>query len=249
MQYFSSAEFHAFTKILFKKSTKRFSPDPNSYPKEWKTTYLKTYDRATQVALPQPLQIEIPFYKLIAERKSHRSSDMDSSINIQDISTILHSSVRELDSDASDGRGRRPVASAGARFPLETYLLITRDIDGVDGGVYHYRPDIHSLEKIYKPNNQTTINLSRLSLDPIADTYPVFFFITAVFNRSTIKYKDRAYRYILLEAGAAGQAIQNASTLLTKRSLIFGGTFDDEVEKLLEIDGVSESLINTVLVK
>lgn len=83
----------------------------------------------------------------------------------------------------------------------------------------------------------------------VADTYPVIFLVTCVFERSTIKYQDRAYRYILLEAGAVGQAIQNAATLLEKRSLIFGGTFDNEIEKLLDIDGVSESLITTILLK
>lgn len=49
--------------------------------------------------------------------------------------------------------------------------------------------------------------------------------------------------------GAIGQAMQNASTLLEKSSLIFGGTFDNSIEQMLDVDGINESLVNCVLVK
>lgn len=246
---FFLSEFHTFTKMLFREGVERFTPDVKLYPKEWKTTYFKTYDRSARVILPEPVKVNIPYYRLFEKRVSHRSFDTHSDLSSTDISTILHMSTREIDSSVLEGRGRRPTASAGARFPLETYILISRNIAELNRGLYHYRPDLHVLENIYPLTDETKLDLEKLFIDPIADTYPVIFFVTCVFERSTIKYQDRAYRYILLEAGAVGQAIQNAATLLEKRSLIFGGTFDNEVEKFLDIDGVSESLITTILLK
>lgn len=52
----------------------------------------------------------------------------------------------------------------------------------------------------------------------------------------------------LLEAGAIAQNISLMSTNLNLVSTWFGGTADVEVEKILNIDGINESLINCILI-
>ena len=67
--------------------------------------------------------------------------------------------------------------------------------------------------------------------------------LTAVFDRTTMKYGDRGYRYILLEAGHIGQNLVNTSTLLNLKVCPLGGTRDEALETLLCIDGITESVV------
>ncbi len=86
--------------------------------------------------------------------------------------------------------------SAGALYPLELYLLhpesATLCFSGLEAGFYHY-------------------DLRRPALEPVAGQLPRLFdpedsrcpllLISAVFARSLWKYRARAWRYILLDAG------------------------------------------------
>jgi SagB-type dehydrogenase family enzyme len=71
----------------------------------------------------------------------------------------------------------------------------------------------------------------------------VVFVWTGVFNRSKWKYNQRAYRYIYLDAGHIDGNLALAATSLGLGSCQIGAFFDDEVNKIIEVDGVAESVI------
>jgi SagB-type dehydrogenase family enzyme len=67
--------------------------------------------------------------------------------------------------------------------------------------------------------------------------------ITAVFERSTIKYGDRGYRFALLEAGHVAQNINLVANALGLGSINLGGYFDRRADDFLGIDGLTHSTI------
>ena len=69
------------------------------------------------------------------------------------------------------------------------------------------------------------------------------FLWTAVFERTLRKYGDRGLRYVYLDAGHVGHALQLAAAALGLGSCCIGALFDDEVNRLLGIDGVHESIV------
>ena len=72
--------------------------------------------------------------------------------------------------------------------------------------------------------------------------------ITAVFQRTTFKYGERGYRFALIEAGHVAQNIDLIAGALRLPAANLGGFFDREVEALLDVDGVEQSLVYAVAV-
>lgn len=92
----------------------------------------------------------------------------------------------------------RSVASAGALYPFETYVCAI-DVNGLEPGLYHHNIARDGLERIH----QGAVASKPLDV-PYVDhpkTSHAVFFITSIFFRSSWKYRDRAYRYHLLDSG------------------------------------------------
>jgi SagB-type dehydrogenase family enzyme len=245
MKYISSL-FHQISKNTYSSNDNK-SIDSSKWPEEWKTTYIKTYDRFEKIILPEYKKLEPTLTETIFTRKSERNDD-SKSLNIQNLSTILKHSCGETDPNGLSGNGRRAVASAGARYPLEYYILVLKPINGLTTGLYHYRVDEHALEVIQKFTPTKELLSSWFTYEFSLDA-SIAIFISAVFFRTQNKYRERGYRFALLEAGAVGQAIQNAATALAVNSYCLGGFYDYEVEKFLDIDGNNESLVNCMILR
>jgi SagB-type dehydrogenase family enzyme len=72
--------------------------------------------------------------------------------------------------------------------------------------------------------------------------------ITAIFQRTRRKYKDRAYRYVLLDAGHLGQSLNLAATALGLGACVMGAFLDDQVNRLVQVDGEDEAALFLVSV-
>ena len=66
---------------------------------------------------------------------------------------------------------------------------------------------------------------------------------TAVFPRAKWKYRQRAYRYVYLDAGHIAQNLMLAAVGLGLGSCPVAAFFDDEMSALLGVDGTEESVI------
>jgi SagB-type dehydrogenase family enzyme len=91
----------------------------------------------------------------------------------------------------------RSIPSAGGLYPSELYAAIQK-IPGIEDGLYHYSVARHSLSRL----RSGAFNRSQ---DP-----GLVFFITAIFFRSSWKYRDRAYRYHLLDSGHLAESLSLA---------------------------------------
>ena len=135
----------------------------------------------------------------------------------------------------------RAAPSAGALYPIETYLVI-HDIEGLDPGIYHYSVQNHELEQLKKGDYREPVARTALDQD-MAYSASVVFIWTAVFQRSKWKYDQRAYRYIYLDAGHIAQNLALAAVSLKLGSCQIGALYDQEVNALIGVDGEEESVV------
>ena len=97
----------------------------------------------------------------------------------------------------SSARGYRTAPSAGALYPLETYVA-TRE------GVYQYVPREHAL--VVRGTNDVRGALARAAYgQSFVGRAPVVVIFTAVYERETVKYGARGVMYTHMEVGHAAQ--------------------------------------------
>ena len=117
--------------------------------------------------------------------------------------------------------------SAGALYPNEIYFQ-ARNVDGFEDGIYHLEVASSSAVLLKKfENNEGIENL--LDLDYSVDGF--MFFISSLYFRSSWKYKNRAFRYCLLDAGHIIGSIEASAYVFDKDFEIL---YDFSKEKLNE---------------
>jgi SagB-type dehydrogenase family enzyme len=214
----------------------------DEWPEEWKKTYYKDYSRFDVLELPHP-ELTTTFNDLLSCRKSDREY-VGNGIGAQTLSDLLQSVCGK--GLGEEGEKHRSYASGGARYPVEVYIVMQNSSDSaLQEGVYHYQVRVHSLEYLWPVPPE----LPSLFQDEWAEKADILFVMTAVFARSTNKYKNRGYRFAYIDAGAILQNLYLFSTQRTQLKVsAYSGTNDDNIEKLLDIDGQHESVLCCALI-
>ena len=140
---------------------------------------------------------------------------------------------------------RRFYPSGGARYPLEVYLLIQR-VDGVEPGIYHYNVKDHRLELLTKEKKEIE-KLKEGLFYPWSRDAAVAFFVTAVWERNFMKYKDRGYRIVLMEAGHLGQNLALTAAALGIGCCNSVGFHNQRINEVLDIENEDESSLYLAL--
>ncbi len=204
-----------------------------------KPSIYKEYPGARQVELPQFKNMEtMPLVEAVAKRKSIRLYSGEP-LTGEALSFLLW---------ASGGIGRRErgnvyrtAPSAGALYPIETYLVV-QGVAGIDPGVYHYAVKDHVLEELKQGQYGHDITQAALGQKMCLNAAVVFIW-TAIFFRSKWKYKQRAYRYVYLDAGHVAENLALAATSIGLGTCQIGALFDGEVNDIVGVDGSDESVI------
>jgi SagB-type dehydrogenase family enzyme len=135
----------------------------------------------------------------------------------------------------------RTVPSAGALYPIETYLIVHR-IERLNPGIYHLDVARSSLELLREGDFSREIVEAALNQSMAASAAVVLVW-TAVIKRSSGKYGERASRYIYLDAGHIGQNLYLAATALKLGCCTIGAFYDDKVNQVIGVDGKEETAI------
>ena len=135
----------------------------------------------------------------------------------------------------------RTVPSAGGLFPVETYLSV-RAVDGLDPGIYHFRPHRFDLEYLKRGDYAKPLAQAALGQEIVAGAQVTFVW-SAVLERGKWKYRERAYRYIYIDAGHVGQNLYLAAEGLGLGVCTIGAFFDDDVNTIIDVDGINETVI------
>ena len=198
----------------------------------------KTYPDRSRTALPELRRSIAPLDRLLWSRKSVRDFEMEP-LALEDLSYLLWASTGITRRER--GYEFRTAPSAGALYPIETYVAVN-DVQGVSPGIYHYSIADHSLELVRK--GVLGGEMARAALDQgMCAKAPVVFIWTAVFERCRWKYGERAYRYVYLDAGHVAQNLALAAVSLELGSCQVAAAYDDEVNELLGVDGEEESAL------
>lgn len=239
-----------FSKIfhhLSKDRSRGHKPIPEKdidWPEEWKTTYYKSYSQLPKIALSDnPPATD--FFRLIKKRQSRRDF-IRTPLSLDEISALLKYSCGNT-ALLPDGRSRRAYPSGGARFPIEIYLIIFRSGVDLKSGLYHYNVKEHALDVLCN-REFTDTHINELFTYQWSKNAGVGIVMTSIFWRSQNKYGERGYRYILYEAGHIGQNVYLVSEALGLKCCALGGTKDENLEKLINIDGKTESVVYALTV-
>ena len=200
-----------------------------------------SFKEGTTIKLPEPQHDSgVSIEQSLLQRRSTRSYTGES-LTLPEVSQLLWAAQ-----GITDDRDFRTAPSAGALYPVENYLIIN-DVEGIPQGVYHYNVSEHCLEQLKEGDYRVTI--ARAALDQkIGYDANVVFAWTAVVERSKWKYKQRAFRYIYLDAGHIAQALAMAAVALGLGSCQIAALYDEEVNELLGVDGNEETAIYLTVV-
>ncbi len=184
-----------------------------------------------------------PLWEALRRRRSRRRF-RDVPLKESELSQLLWA-TQGITREAS-GVDFRTAPSAGALYPVETYLVV-HEVEGVDAGVYHYDVEHHRLEQLKLGDFRAEVAGAALD-QRIAARANVVFVWTAVFQRSKWKYGERAYRYVYLDAGHIAQNLALAAVALDLGSCQIGALYDAEANDLVGVDGIEESTVYMTVV-
>ncbi len=199
----------------------------------------KEYPGSNRIKLPIPGSKSVLTLDEVLRRRKSIRVFAKKPLSLEQMSYLLWASngIQRIE----NGHEFRTVPSAGALYPVETYLVV-HNVEGLAPGVYHYAIREHALEEIKVGDFRREITLAALGQRICADAAVVFVW-TAIFNRSKCKYRQRAYRYVYLDAGHIGHSLALSAVSLGLGSCQVGALFDDDVNSILGVDGVEESVV------
>lgn len=204
----------------------------------------KRYPKAPRFALTPPqLRGGAPLWDVLSARRSVRAFH-PRPLPEPRLSQVLWAS--QGITAEHHGFHFRTTPSAGALYPVETYLVV-HNVEAVPAGVYHYAVEEHCLEQLREGDYRVPVARAALDQKVAYDAHFVLVW-TAVFERCKWKYKQRAYRYVYLDAGHIAQSAALAAVAEGLGSCQIGAIYDEEANDLLGVDGVGESTVYMTVV-
>ncbi|MGC1308130.1 MAG: SagB/ThcOx family dehydrogenase [Phormidesmis sp.] len=135
----------------------------------------------------------------------------------------------------------RSAPSAGGLYPAEIYL-VSRGTSLLPAGLYNYQVRSHTLLRFWDDHPWQALQAACF-WHPALETTQIALVVSAIFERSAWRYKDRAYRRVFLDSGHLLGNLEVAGTLCDYRPHLIGGFADELVNQLLYLDGEAESAI------
>jgi SagB-type dehydrogenase family enzyme len=150
--------------------------------------------------IPLAKEVQTPRLKLSSVLSRIQTDTVPKVLNREDLALILFLS-HTFTAKARHPEGDfyyRSAASAGALYPTEVYVA-THGVEGLDDGLYHFAMQHHALVPLRRQNLATRLTGM---CGASGRTLPILTFVlTAILFRSAWKYRDRSYRYHLLDTG------------------------------------------------
>ncbi|MFQ3631570.1 SagB family peptide dehydrogenase [Roseiflexus sp.] len=199
----------------------------------------KTYPDAPRIVLPPPDDRPgITLEEAVQKRRSVRAYS-DEPLTLAELSRVLFF-TGGINTERF-GAKLRAAPSAGALYPIETYLAVHR-VTGIQPGVYHYTVADHTLALLREANVRSETVRQGL-MQSFLGTCGVVVYFTVILQRLRWRYQERSYRYALLEAGHLAQNLYLAATSLGMGVCAVGAFLDDEVNAMLGVDGEQEAAV------
>lgn len=273
--FLENTKLHPYNAVELGGRIVRFFGDPRKVAAS-RQTY-KSYPMAERVLLPPIEAVAGPsFDEVIRARRSAKLSAtlpaFDSApvslkalgqllfysygISHSDDAEVGHGDHEHAKEDAPEGSMPRSIPpmryrtapSGGGLYPLELYAVVL-NVEGVAQGAYHYNVSGHYLETVQPATDGgfTEEALGLLSRGATYEGVGVILFTTGVPVRTSFKYGDRGYRFLMIETGHVAQNSYLAATALGLSVCAVGGFLDDTIHRFLNLDGLDELVLYALL--
>ena len=227
----------------FQQETKYDPKKPLGHALDWSRrpkSYKNHESPLAYLSLSDPdMKSRANLWQLLRERRSRREYDTGRNLKESLLSALLWATQGVT---AKYGEFLfRTAPSAGGLYPVETYLFL-RAVEGLEPGIYHFRANVFDLELLKKGDYSRELTDAALG-QMIVMGAQVTFIWSAVVERSRWKYRQRAYRYVYLDAGHIAQNLYLAAEALGLGACAIGALFDDRVNSIIGVDGIEETVI------
>lgn len=194
------------------------------------------------IELPKPAEIKLKDKNLrecIEKRKSIREYS-SKPLTMEELSYLLWCTqgVKEV----TPKYILKNVPSAGARHPFDTYIL-AKNVDGLKPGLYRFIGTKHSLIAINLEAGIAEKLKAVCGGQELFDNCAAVFIWAVIPYRMSWRYWERGYRYIFIDAGHVCQNLYLAGESIDCGVCAVDSYDDDELDKLLGLDGEEQFAI------
>ena len=141
----------------------------------------------------------------------------------------------------------RTVPSAGARHPLDTYVLLNH-VKGLQAGLYRYIALEHAVAPIRTDSGiGPLLQDACLGQDMMIRAAMGLFWVADVY-RSAWRYSERAWRYVFLDAGHVCQNLYLGAAPLECGVCAIAAFDDEKLNSLLGVDGENQFAVYSAVV-
>jgi SagB-type dehydrogenase family enzyme len=236
---------------LFHENSKHYASDPrivdrimavmaNPVLQGILATSSKRYPSAPRIELSADLPPATrSFDEALFSRRSFREFD-GGPLTLPEVTKILFCAggiTAWVDLPGSHRQPLKAAPSGGALYPVELYVFAV-NVANLSPGLYHYEPISSCLEQIRQVD--AAAELARICYAAALAKSAAVLALTGISAKSRLKYGERGYRFMLLEAGHIAQNALLAANALGLGACAFGGFIDDDLDRLLGIDGLDE---------
>lgn len=254
---FTGNLFYGSLSQIFHENTKNFSKSNKvevdhkklipQYDQTVEHIHFKSYPRFKKISITNKFSKGKDLEKTLTESRSTtvfgtKKTKLDEISKILFFSAGINFKKEEDDWDNS----LRPYPSLGMRYPLELYLAVLQNSE-LKPGIYHYNVKYNVLEQVMQDDIKEKISAAFYDGE-LLENASLIFLISAIFKRNEIKYGDRGYRYTLFEAGHLAQNIYLMANSMSLGTFNVGEFVDGELNKIVDIDGVNESVLYAIVV-
>jgi len=212
-------------------------------------------EKSDTISLPKGPSLELELGQALAQRRSIRNFTGDV-IGLDYLSTILRAgngisaeATVPLMTGGEVKMNYRTSPSAGGLYPIEIYMGVI-NVKGLNKGIYRYHPKTDSLVKVIQNASSVDALLNSCALPE--ETLPcsranVIFLLIARPWKTMRKYGNRGLKFVYQEAGAISQNIHLAVGSLGLGSVDCAGFYDQDIHKIINIDGINQALIHAIV--
>ena len=203
----------------------------------------KIYPEAGTMALPRDIELPtMPTLEAIASPASGGNA-----LDLATLTRILFCAnglTRQRKIGGEDYHFRA-AASAGALYPIETYLAAA-NIDAMETGLYHFSSADLKVRGLRRGDWREVIvnaTANATAFRPSIAHARAILIMSAVFWRSAWKYHARAYRYCFWDAGTILANLLAAAAAEGISAEVVTAFVDQDLETLIGVDGESEGVM------
>jgi SagB-type dehydrogenase family enzyme len=149
-------------------------------------------------------------------------------------------------SERRGGIALRTSPSAGALFATELYVVASA-VDRLAAGLWHYDADANALENLR--SGALAVGALGLGSDHVPGDVSALVVATAVFARTAHKYRDRTYRYVLVDLGHALENLRVAAEQVGVRAELVARFDEARAAATLGVDQSQEGVLAVALLR